>query len=62
MEKEFERILKEHFRSYPEMLPQDAVKLCYQSEFGCGHFAPSRERASAYLDEELSEVKSLPEP
>ena len=62
MEKEFERILKEHFSSYPEMLPQDAVKLCYQSEFGCGHFAPSRERASAYLDEELNEVKSLPEP
>lgn len=61
MEKEFERILKAHFDGYPHMMPQDAVKLCYQSEFGCGHFAPSRERAEAYLDEELKELEALPE-
>lgn len=61
MEKEFEGILKEHFRRYPDMLPRDAVKLCYQSEFGCGHFAPSREMAEAYLDKELGELAALPE-
>ena len=31
------------------MTPQDAVKLLYQSEFGCGHFAPSPERAREML-------------
>lgn len=41
-----------HFKDYPLMTPQDAVKLLYQSEFGCGHFAPSPERAREMLYKE----------
>lgn len=51
------KILREHLALYPEMEPQDAVKLIYQSEFGCGHFLPDPERARAYL---LAEWKSVP--
>lgn len=46
---EIERVLKLHFALYPDMTPQDAVKLIYQSEFGCGHFVPSHERAREML-------------
>lgn len=50
-------VLHIHFAHYPEMEPQDAVKLLYQSEFGCGHFLPDPEKARAYL---LEEWKSVP--
>ena len=50
-------ILRLHFTLYPEMEPRDAVKLLYQSEFGCGHFIEDGERARAYL---LAEWKSVP--
>ncbi|MBR3299503.1 MAG: hypothetical protein IKI64_09955 [Clostridia bacterium] len=43
-----------HFALYPLMTPQDAVKLLYQSEFGCGHFAPSPERAREMLERECA--------
>lgn len=51
---EIARVLKRHFSLYPKMAPQDAVKLLYQSEFGCGHFAPSPERAREMLERECS--------
>ena len=54
---ESERVLKLHLRLYPEMEPQDCVKLLYQSEFGCGHFLPDAEQAKAYL---LAEWRSVP--
>ena len=47
-------VLARHFELYPLMTPQDAVKLLYQSEFGCGHFAPSPERAREMLDRECA--------
>lgn len=47
-------VLARHFELYPLMTPQDAVKLLYQSEFGCGHFAPSHERAREMLDMECA--------
>ena len=34
---EFEAILRRHAASYPNMEPRDAVKLCYQAEFGGEH-------------------------
>lgn len=47
-------VLERHFELFPLMTPQDAVKLLYQSEFGCGHFAPSPERAREMLDRECA--------
>lgn len=49
---ETERVLLEHFLLYPEMEPQDAVKLLYQSEFGCAHLVLDVERAKTFLRDE----------
>lgn len=49
-------ILRAHFQKYPEMQPQDAVKLCFQSEFGGGHMIPSKERALARLTDEIEQT------
>ena len=54
---ETELILRRHFALYPEMEPQDCVKLLYQAEFGCGHFVPDPEKAKGFL---LSEWQSVP--
>lgn len=54
---ESKRILTLHFDLYPKMEIRDAVKLLYQSEFGCGHFLPDAEKARAYL---LEEWRSVP--
>lgn len=37
MKREFPDILARHLQAYPEMTPQDACKLAYQSEFGPEH-------------------------
>ncbi len=52
-----------HFERYPKMTPQDAVKLAYQSEFGCGHMIADIDGARRYLSRELASVKcSEPAP
>ncbi|MBR2041728.1 MAG: hypothetical protein IJ945_05100 [Oscillospiraceae bacterium] len=54
----FEDILILHFEKYPLMTPQDAVKLCYQSAFGCGHLIKNEEFALSMLKKELDETES----
>ena len=49
----FEKILLFHFEKYPLMKPVDAVKLCYQSAFGCGHLVKIEEFALSMLKNEL---------
>lgn len=53
----FEKILLFHFEKYPKMKPIDAVKLCYQSAFGCGHLVKNEEFALSMLKKELDETK-----
>ncbi len=48
--------LKYHMTRYREMTPQDAVKLIYQSEFGCGHMISDRDGARRYLTSELADT------
>ena len=38
------------------MTPQDAVKLCYQSAFGCGHLVKNAEFAMSMLKNEYDSV------
>lgn len=57
---DFEKILLYHFEKYPLMMPVDAVKLCYQSAFGCGHLVKNRDFALSMLKKELNETE--PEP
>lgn len=40
------------------MTPQDAVKLCYQSAFGCGHLVKNEEHALSMLKKELMEIEA----
>ena len=54
-------ILLLHAQRYPAMKAEDAVKLCYQSEFGGGHLAPSREDCESGIREERMAAEPLPE-
>ena len=51
-------ILRAHFARYPQMTPQDAVKLLYQSAFGPGHLIRDEGYARARLAEELAQTPS----
>ena len=57
---DFEKILIYHFEKYPLMTQVDAVKLCYQSAFGCGHLVKNKDFALSMLKKELDET--MPEP
>ncbi|MBR3106261.1 MAG: hypothetical protein IKH30_03630 [Clostridia bacterium] len=49
-----EDILLQHFDKYPQMQPQDAVKLIYQQEFGPGHLIRDERKALAFLQQEMA--------
>ncbi len=49
----FEEILIYHFKKYPLMTYQDAVKLAFQSAKGCGHLVKSPDFAMSMLKTEL---------
>ena len=49
-----EQVLRSHFARYPKMVPQDAVKLLYQSAFGPGHLIRDEQMARTRLEEEFS--------
>ena len=47
-------LLKEHFEETPRMEPQDAVKLAYQSAFGCGHLLPALDVCARMIENEIN--------
>lgn len=49
-----------HFARYPQMTPQDAVKLLYQSAFGPGHLIRDEGVALARLEQELEHTPADP--
>ena len=51
-----EQVLKNHFEDAPRMEPQDAVKLAYQSAFGCGHLLPAQEICARMIENEINET------
>ena len=51
---ELDAVLRAHARSYPLMEPQDAVKLVYQNEFGCGHLIQDTGESLALLEKEYA--------
>ena len=57
MEPDFRRTVETHARRYPEMVPQDYVKLAWQSEFGPGHLLQNPNRVLPAL---LDEWKRIP--
>ncbi len=46
-------ILSAHFAAYPQMEPQDAVKLIYQNEFGPGHLLGKGDKSMQRLRAEM---------
>ena len=58
---EFAEILKFHANKYPDLTPQDAIKLIYQSVYGCAHFVDAG-RAVEYIREEMSGEERSGEP
>lgn len=48
------QLLKKHFEEAPRMEPQDAVKLAYQSAFGCGHLLPEQDVCARMIASELA--------
>ena len=55
-------LLKKRLEEAPRMEPQDAVKLAFQSAFGCGHLMPSHEQGVAMLESELAQTPVRPVP
>ena len=51
-----EDILLQHFDRYPQMQPQDAVKLVYQQEFGPGHLIKDEKKALEFLRQEMAGI------
>lgn len=62
MMEELRQILLAHRVRYPLMEPQDAVKLIYQNEFGCGHMITNADACLCYLRQEYPEAKKHPTP
>ena len=58
----FASILMDHAARYPVMAPRDAVKLCYQAEFGGGHLITDAEASLARLGAESSALGSTGGP
>ncbi len=44
-------------KRYPQLMPQDAVKLLYQNEFGGGHIIANRESSLQYLIREYEAIQ-----
>lgn len=52
-----EALLKRRLQEAPQMEPTDAVKLVYQSAFGCGHLITDRAACIRRVETELADVK-----
>ena len=57
-----EQLLKKHFEETPRMEAQDAVKLAYQSAFGCGHLLPAQDVCARMIHNEIDAVPELDVP
>ena len=49
-------LLKKHFEQTPRMEIQDAVKLAYQSAFGCGHLLPAQDVCARMIANEINDT------
>ena len=53
-------MLKNHLRTHPAALPQDAVKFCYQAAYSGGHLITDPARAAEYLATERAGLTQNP--
>ena len=52
------QLLKKRFEETPRMEPQDAVKLAFQSAFGCGHLLPCETLCTERIRREMDELSA----
>ena len=58
---EIRKIIIQHSRKYPQMQPQDFLKLVYQNEFGPGHFVTDAEACLDWIRKEYRETQCKPQ-
>ena len=58
--KQTERLLLEHYRSYPELQIKDIFKFLHQSSFGCEHLVTDFITANRYISEETEKYQCHP--
>lgn len=56
---DFKDLLLFHFDKYPEMRPQDCIKLLYQNEFGGGHLIQDEDASFQFLLEVMKQEDSI---
>lgn len=56
-----QKLWTEHLSAHPLMEPTDAVKLAFQSAFGCGHLLADRARVGAYAALEAAKTPEEPD-
>lgn len=49
-------LLKKHFEQTPRMAPTDAVKLAFQSAFGCGHLLCDKAACTDFVRREMEQI------
>ena len=54
------RYLQNEFAAHPLAQPQDAVKLLYQSAFGCGHMLSDADACAARIQDEITNTDADP--
>lgn len=59
---DFERIISDQARRYPELTPQDAIKAVFQAVLGPGHLISDESEAERYIREELAAVRPACSP
>lgn len=59
---DFKYYLLEHLKHHHSMQPQDIVKLCYQSAFGCEHLLKDITQAQEIFKQEFEEVEAKDMP
>lgn len=52
---DFKKVLSAHSVAYPHLLPDDIIKLIFQSSFGCEHMVSSLETAGELIKKEIAE-------
>lgn len=60
-EKDFIKILINHYKKYPQMQIEDFYKLIYQNEFAGGHLIDDIKSSYKYLEEEIKSLDKLNE-
>ena len=55
-------IIRYHIAAHPSVIPQDAIKLCYQATFGAEHLLTNTTQAKTYFEQEWHQTPACDIP